>query len=346
MSISFAESNSTRSKHLVIIEGPDGAGKTSLIKSLTTGSFRGVCGHYARVHFGPLPRVGNSLGRIYMEAMQPALMGYQPMIFDRSWLSEPVYGSILRAHTRLSRAHISMLGRVAMRCNVTLVLCLPPKETAEANYAARASVGGELVSKLELWREIYDAYARLTRHAHAIPASSVFCYDYTRPDAEQSAAEFITQRSSDNLMRHTFGLKSAGNMRARIAIVGESFAEIKNTDSLLQFPFVSFGGGGCSSWVTDMVLEAGHSEPDLFWVNSDQDPAALKSALAPRSQILCLGAKAYEVVKGLNLEQSGTTSTTEVQIYKLEHPAYWSRFRRATNKDEYGLVRILKEIMQ
>ena len=78
------------SAKLTIFEGPDGGGKTTAAEKYAkeTGA--------QYVHFGPLPHVKDSLARVYVEAMMPAILGLQDVVFDRSWLSEIPYGTAFR----------------------------------------------------------------------------------------------------------------------------------------------------------------------------------------------------------------------------------------------------------
>ena len=78
------------SKKLTIFEGCDGSGKTTAAREFAeqTGA--------KYVHFHNLPRIKKGLGRMYVEAMLPALLGYQEVVFDRSWLSETPYGEAFR----------------------------------------------------------------------------------------------------------------------------------------------------------------------------------------------------------------------------------------------------------
>jgi polyphosphate kinase 2 (PPK2 family) len=114
------------SKVLTIFEGPDGSGKTTAAREYAeqTGA--------RYVHFPALPRVKHGLGRMYVEAMLPALLGYHDVVFDRCWLSETPYGEAFReGQDRLTQADRRMLERLALRCGAVVVKCLPEWDPAE-----------------------------------------------------------------------------------------------------------------------------------------------------------------------------------------------------------------------
>src|SRR5688572_8749665 len=116
-------------KPIIIIEGPDGGGKTMLATELVIQFDAAYC------HFGPLPHVKESLARVYIEAMLPALLGYQAVVMDRSWLSEYPYGMVFRSgQLRLFAEDTRMLERIALRCAARVVLCMPPVNDLKKNF--------------------------------------------------------------------------------------------------------------------------------------------------------------------------------------------------------------------
>src|SRR5882757_4772670 len=102
---------------LTIFEGPDGSGKTTAAKA-----FAAEMG--ARyVHLPQFKRVTTGLPRMYLEAMLPALLGYQDVVMDRCWLSEVPYGRVFRdGADRVGEISRHMLERVALRAGALVVL--------------------------------------------------------------------------------------------------------------------------------------------------------------------------------------------------------------------------------
>src|SRR5688500_988429 len=77
----------------VIIEGPDGAGKTTLAEHL-------VKHHGYRYHHEGKPEHVDMLVR-YAEVFLEQTASGQPVVFDRLHLGELVYGNILRGKDRM-----------------------------------------------------------------------------------------------------------------------------------------------------------------------------------------------------------------------------------------------------
>lgn len=302
------------SKKLVILEGPDGAGKTTLAAKLVAGMIGDP--HYE--HCGPYRDMSDGLPRLYVEAMAPALLGLSSVVLDRSWLSEGIYGPIYRGGSRLQPYAVSMLERIAARCETIVVLCLPPLETCLEAWRTRASSGDEYVKAESTMKLIHAAYRSMPTTLPTV------IYDYTQHSEDALHRALRTVKLTEP---HPLRIPSAGNLRAPIVIVGEKFAEVKNQDSRWQYPFVSFNKGGCSAWLTEQVaLEM--SEDQVLWVNADVPAVDLVSLIEayPRKLIVTLGAEATTAVRELNWSKS--------RVVSCEHPARAKRFHSSS---EYPL---------
>lgn len=295
------------SAKLTLFEGPDGGGKSTAAQAYAeqTGA--------KYVHFSALPRVNRGLGRIYVEAMLPALLGYQDVVFDRCWLSEMPYGVAFReGKDRLTSASRRMLERLAMRCGAVVVRCQPDFDVVKSNYLSRKHM--EMLDNEGQLKMVYDLYAEQPTDLPEV------IYDYT---AEPKLATYSIEHN--RMKRHPLSLASAGNWSGRFVIVGEGFAERKDTDAFYQWPFASFSGEGCSQWLTEKLdlIEVG--ENDLLWVNADQDLAFLYD-LQPE-KIIALGGQAYEKLYRL-----------KIMAATVPHPQSWKRFN---NGQRYPLLDLI-----
>jgi hypothetical protein len=284
----------SHSKQLTIFEGCDGTGKTTAALEFAkqTGA--------KYVHFPAMPRVRRGLARMYVEAMLPALLGYQDVVFDRSWVSETPYGEAFReGQDRLTLADRRMLERLALRCGGVLIMCQTAWTTVRDNYRKRK--GQELLRNEHQLREVYGLY-RL--HRGHLPWLG---YDFQHAQLE----DIFEASQQIRTPCHPLDIQSAGNWVAGIVLVGESFAERKDQDPWYQWPFASFSGEGCSQWLTT-ELDHVRQESELLWVNADQD---LSFLIGDNRQIVALGSKASSELTKLN-----------IAAVTVVHPQHHKRF--------------------
>lgn len=284
------------SAKLTIFEGSDGSGKTTAAEKYAedTGA--------RYVHFNNLPNVGHGLARMYVEAMLPALLGYQDVVFDRCWLSELPYGTAFRGgKDRLGEASRRMLERLAMRCGAVVVRCCPPWESVERTYLGRQDE--EYLTNTEELKLVYDLYK--VYHT-GLPE---LVYDYT-----QGKVLDTFRLEHLRMARHPLTIASAGNWRAETVLVGEEFTTQKDYDPFYQWPFASFSDQGCSRWLTQQLIQAKVPERHVLWLNADQDLSVIKT-LKPK-RVIALGNEAYAQLYEL-----------EIPAVKVTHPQYHKRFK-------------------
>lgn len=307
---------SAEPRTIIILEGPDGGGKSTLAQTHA----KAIGAKY--VHCGPLTGVRDGLARTYVEAMLPALLGYQSVVMDRCWTSEPIYGAVYRdGRDRLTTYRTRMLERVAMRCGATMVLCLPP--LASCRDAFRKRKGLEYLESEHQLEKVHRAYDKRFRKGQ-LTGLFVEHFDYTT---------MTEVRFSRSVMQpHKIEWGSAGNIDASVVLVGDTLTGHKNHDSFYQWPFVSFGGDGCSSWLTERLAEHNIPESALLWVNSDDPYLVAIINDAPRAKVFALGVTAADKLKSLGID-----------AHQVMHPQHARRFNH--NK-RYELITYLKEALR
>lgn len=288
-------------KKLTIFEGCNGSGKTTAAVQYAKET------NARLVHFSDLPNVGSGLARMYAEAMLPALMGYQDVVFDRSWLSEAPYGAVLRDGVeRLTHIDRRMLERLTMKCGAVVVYCDPGWTTVKENFITNShhsTIVKDLTSQLE---QIYKLYKT---EKTSLP---YIVYDYTEMNYD-----ILKILDRHRYPCYPWAVNSAGNWNAPVLLIGDKFANHKNHDLFYQWPFASFSDVGCSRWLTDELNQFSIKESKIAWINADQP---LKEILKPhRKLILALGDRAYEAAFPMNNS-----------VVKIEHPQYWKRFKPDT----------------
>jgi hypothetical protein len=175
---------------LLIVEGPDGAGKTTLIERISE-----LTHVHAVHHHGAYPDEEFIMNH-YLDSMTQALTAPEGLvIMDRSWIAEPIYGDAMRdGVNRISGRQEKILKCVAVSCNVVVILCLPPFEVCVDNWARRLQ--DEYPQKNQQLRDIYVGYENWWKAMKMNPPGTVpvIKYDYTEsPEARLLGLVYLFQ---------------------------------------------------------------------------------------------------------------------------------------------------------
>lgn len=157
---------------MIIVEGPDGGGKTTLIKFLSE-----------LWELPVAPRVVSKDARAMTDLKQwveiNVSKGWQNMIFDRHRLiSEPIYGPILRSSQASGFDNVDWLSVMMhkfYKAEPLIIYCMPPLEVVKQNI--QNDPDNEVVQ--DHIEAIYSAYAaRAALDWHYSPLS-MMVWDYT-----------------------------------------------------------------------------------------------------------------------------------------------------------------------
>lgn len=177
---------------MIIIEGPDGSGKTTLVGKISKQFPQLVMDHRLdrddkreEAH-----RVNTVRARTYT-ALARAVQGGRPNMYDRLFYSEIVYGNLLRGGSRFSDEECWYINRVLEALQPPVVLCLPPLEVVKNNVLK--SQDKQMHGVLDNIGSIYATYTGIVGQAR-----SIIVYDYTKHDPELSVipviAAYLEQR--------------------------------------------------------------------------------------------------------------------------------------------------------
>lgn len=135
---------------LIIFEGPDGAGKTTLAKSLQ------IKKETQYMNNGPYtsPEHAYSAFKAQFE-LAPLLMG--TFLIDRCHYSERIYSEVFQ-RDKMHDLQYNQLDEMIIEQNGIVILCLPPYRVAYQNWFNSNSAGEEYVTKERAWEEVFNKY--------------------------------------------------------------------------------------------------------------------------------------------------------------------------------------------
>lgn len=162
-------------RRAIILEGPDGSGKTVLAKKLER-----LGAHYH--HEGPPQR--NDMLLEYAKTFIHKVGIFDDLVLDRAHVGEAVYGPVLRGRDRVGGLPgLLMLNRLYGAYGAKVVFCLPPKSICTANWKARRIANNELVTSAARFSKIYDMYRAYSEMMCSHCPEMISWYDYTElPD--------------------------------------------------------------------------------------------------------------------------------------------------------------------
>lgn len=144
---------------IIIIEGPDGTGKTTLAEylSATTG--------YPIKHRSK-PKDEQERQLMYDDYRNDIKSG-KHMIWDRGFYSEMVYGPLMRDQSYISLKQMEEFEQLILTNGGLVIHCTGEPVELYKNATTR---GETYITELHLMEKLVDSYEKLLhQHSHAIP---------------------------------------------------------------------------------------------------------------------------------------------------------------------------------
>lgn len=137
---------------IFLLEGPDGAGKTTLAHRIDVG-----CKYIKKFHFGPpeSDEAAYNYYKVYAEAIR-SVGPTEVAIFDRSWYSDMVYGPVMRGRDEMSKEHADMLSAMCVAAGGGMVIyCTAPVKTLWSRCQKRGETYLQNYEQLKVVDEYY-----------------------------------------------------------------------------------------------------------------------------------------------------------------------------------------------
>lgn len=166
---------------MIIVEGPDGAGKSTLIQDLREefGLPIGTRGTDDRDRLFEVT-VPDTMRAIRVELMGPA----QPaIIWDRLYFSDLIYAPVQGREVAFSRTERHIVEWFLKAAHIPVVFCYPPWEEVKKNVLDPDR--HEMPAVKENIERIYHSYPFAMRRVPCIP------YDYTKSDSYDYVCKWI-----------------------------------------------------------------------------------------------------------------------------------------------------------
>lgn len=287
---------------VVILEGPDGGGKTTLARELEK------CG-FTYVHTGPPENGYDSFGllRETLDNLNWALNHTNDVVFDRLWLGERIYGPIARGRDLIGDEGQKLIMRIHSSKRILMLLCYPKFAVARTNYEKKIQEKDDYLKSRDRWDKVFLAY-----HNWAYKYATIGqMYDYTQ-DTIDDVFGALKYRTLD------FPAGMIGSPNANFLFIGDT----PNHDTI-DVPFFAYSGS------------SGYLNKAIELTDIKEHQLALANALGPRGEqreswrftgtlpyltdVFLMGDKAQKWYT--HMPESG------LRVHHIPHPSYLKRFK-------------------
>jgi hypothetical protein len=335
---------------LIILEGPDGSGKTTLARRIQE-----TCGaSYLHCTCRYLDRMFTYHTAILLHALLLINKTGKPCIIDRWWPSEYIYGATYRGGTKFPH-YGRLFDRILLTFGGVYVWCLPSdlKRYVE-KFKELVDSGREKFTDVTKMTEVYQRYHDTWYGYHTHKGGSylnkkydgyldawfenggarnqchVVKYDMYTDCADSLIENFIKPRFHK---LEDINLPIIGNVDAKVILVGDR-PNLKWGPRRPTWPF--FEHANCSLYLASFLDDLMIPEDRLCYVNINQ-----AGGLAALNEWMCTVGGRTVILFGNDVEETFTRNFPSRLYYPVPHPQAARRFpkyRKIFEKKMRGIL--------
>lgn len=319
---------------IIILEGPDGSGKTTLGRSLA----KRMNARYIHATYKFPKKMFTYQTALMHEAMRAVAAG-QPVIMDRLWISEAIYAKVFR-----DGSPWPLMGRYFERLLYKVggfyIYCRPPENYREYYTRLKGSRVEmyDNVDKVVRVANMYERYmGKRRRLVGRPPAGYLFsasfnasnkynAITYSIEDDGRYMDAYVNRvatKAQIDKGRYPFmdDENLTGNFHGRILLIGDELAPSRK--GKLGWPFHAYEN--CSLYLTETLHVVGFQECDLCYTNINEDGGV-------RNVGAWIGRHYYgphvTIIMGRNAERTYLEHFSDQPYLYLPHPQAARRFPR------------------
>lgn len=148
---------SSRTKPLIVVEGPDGAGKSTLAHA--------ICEQFGVPYYhhnGP-KQIGDEGALAYYTGVICDLRNTGG-VMDRLGLTEYVYGKVMRGSSRIAVSQLHQLHELLAAFGGKQIVCMPTLAVCKETWAARVQEGKEMFTDADRFETLHGIYSNMVAH--------------------------------------------------------------------------------------------------------------------------------------------------------------------------------------
>lgn len=321
---------------LVILDGPDACGKTTLAKALLDGDEAG----YVHLTYDPTWEDPNrTLWKLqYFSLVKAAIRLDQGKltVIDRHWMSEQVYARVYRGGSDLT-AESRQWDRVIQRLCGVYVICAPQPESATSRHHMMHEERSEMyppsddiLAVARKFRKLYDGNwpGQVSDYAEFLMSQGgmrmredALLYDIDVDGDNLRMVCSSVQRALNRLQVTQYPPAFSYNKgnylghpsRAKFLFVGERI----NPKKRGMWPFIDYGAS--SRTLGNVLQDLQFDERDAMWTNAYAADEHVKTLVEwfPHLKVIALGGEAVAYLEEI-----------DVPCFKVVHPAFAQRFNK------------------